>query len=316
MPSIPTSIASPLGSVAVLAFVILIHELGHFLAARSFNINVQEFSVGVGPRLFGFTRDVVTGKIEFRDKDKSSEEAGDGEGANNGIDIEQQSSDKIEFNLRAIPLGGYVRFPENYNTTQGYQMEVAADKKREEINKIIRRNRENTNHDEGLISSVTNIVEQYTNKNKQKEERLLALEIMANELNGENKKQKTTLPWFTNLFNSDKKKKQKEAEEPSIIIEEDGTVSTPPIEYYDDPNLLQNRGWAQRAVVLAGGVIFNLLLAFTLYFGELTVGGGMSRPSFDQGVVVNTYPRSDGPSAGLLNRGDVILTLNGEKKVL
>lgn len=304
LPSIPTSITSPLGSVAVLALVILIHELGHFSAARSFNINVEEFSVGVGPKLFGFTRNVVTGKIDFRDKSKSSEDMEEEDAAEN--------SDEIEFNLRAIPLGGYVRFPENYNTTQGYQMEVAADKKRQEINKIIQKNRAKNSQDEGLIASVTNIVEQYTNKNKQKEERLLALEIMTNELNDENKKSKTTSSWFTNPFSGNGKKKQQEEKDPLIIIEEDGTVSTQPIEYYNDPNLLQNRGWQQRAVVLAGGVVFNLLLAFTLYFGELTVGGGMSRPSFDQGIIVNTYPRSDGPSAGILNRGDVILALNGQ----
>ena len=39
--------------IAVLAFgfMILIHELGHFLTARAFKINVYEFSLGMGPRL-------------------------------------------------------------------------------------------------------------------------------------------------------------------------------------------------------------------------------------------------------------------------
>lgn len=39
--------------IAVLAFgfMILIHELGHFLTARAFKINVYEFSMGMGPRL-------------------------------------------------------------------------------------------------------------------------------------------------------------------------------------------------------------------------------------------------------------------------
>jgi membrane-associated protease RseP (regulator of RpoE activity) len=38
------------------------------------------------------------------------------------------------------------------------------------------------------------------------------------------------------------------------------------IEYYDDPDLFQNRPWPERAIVTAGGVIFNLLLAFCIYF--------------------------------------------------
>lgn len=39
--------------IAVLAFgfMIFIHELGHFLTARAFKINVYEFSLGMGPRL-------------------------------------------------------------------------------------------------------------------------------------------------------------------------------------------------------------------------------------------------------------------------
>jgi len=34
--------------------IILIHELGHFIAARIFKMNVEEFSIGMGPRLFKY----------------------------------------------------------------------------------------------------------------------------------------------------------------------------------------------------------------------------------------------------------------------
>ncbi len=34
--------------------MILLHELGHFLAARYFDVKVETFSFGFGPRLFGF----------------------------------------------------------------------------------------------------------------------------------------------------------------------------------------------------------------------------------------------------------------------
>jgi regulator of sigma E protease len=38
----------------VLGVIIVLHELGHFLVAKLFKIKVETFSVGFGPRLFGF----------------------------------------------------------------------------------------------------------------------------------------------------------------------------------------------------------------------------------------------------------------------
>ncbi|MBN1403820.1 MAG: site-2 protease family protein [Opitutales bacterium] len=66
---------------AVLAFVffcasILIHEYGHFVAARWRGLVVERFSIGFGPRLFGWKR--------------------------NGVD----------YRFSAIPLGGYVALPQ------------------------------------------------------------------------------------------------------------------------------------------------------------------------------------------------------------
>ena len=42
--------------------MILIHELGHYWAARFFDVKVETFSFGFGPRLFGFRR----GETDFR----------------------------------------------------------------------------------------------------------------------------------------------------------------------------------------------------------------------------------------------------------
>jgi regulator of sigma E protease len=55
---------------------IFIHELGHFLAARWRGLVVERFSIGLGPRLFGWTR----GGVDYR--------------------------------VSAIPLGGYVALPQ------------------------------------------------------------------------------------------------------------------------------------------------------------------------------------------------------------
>lgn len=46
----------------LVSFLILIHELGHFIAAKLSNIPVERFSIGFGPKLCSFTR----GKTEYR----------------------------------------------------------------------------------------------------------------------------------------------------------------------------------------------------------------------------------------------------------
>src|SRR6185369_7104477 len=57
----------------VIGIIILIHEFGHFLMAKLFRIPVAAFSLGFGPRIFG-----------FRMKE-------------------------TEYKISAIPLGGYVK---------------------------------------------------------------------------------------------------------------------------------------------------------------------------------------------------------------
>jgi regulator of sigma E protease len=48
--------------LVLLGVMILIHELGHFWAARYFDVGVEVFSFGFGPRLFGFRR----GETDYR----------------------------------------------------------------------------------------------------------------------------------------------------------------------------------------------------------------------------------------------------------
>ena len=55
---------------------IFIHELGHFLAARKRGLKVLRFSIGFGPKIFGWTKD------------------------------------GIEYRLSLLPLGGYVALPQ------------------------------------------------------------------------------------------------------------------------------------------------------------------------------------------------------------
>ena len=62
-----------IGMALVLGVMILVHEWGHFVMARFFGVRVDVFSVGFGPRLFGWKR----GATDYR--------------------------------VSALPLGGYVR---------------------------------------------------------------------------------------------------------------------------------------------------------------------------------------------------------------
>jgi len=62
-----------LATALVLGVLILVHELGHFWAAKAVDIEVSRFSIGFGPRLWGFRRG------------------------------------ETEYVLSALPLGGYVK---------------------------------------------------------------------------------------------------------------------------------------------------------------------------------------------------------------
>jgi len=68
---------SVLAVIVVLAMLIVVHELGHFMAARLQGIYVNRFSIGFGPILWKYQ-----GK-------------------------------ETEYALRAIPLGGFVGFPDD-----------------------------------------------------------------------------------------------------------------------------------------------------------------------------------------------------------
>ncbi|HEU5337499.1 MAG TPA: site-2 protease family protein, partial [Terriglobales bacterium] len=60
-------------TAAVLGFMILIHEFGHYITAKMFGVRVEVFSIGFGTRLLGWRK----GDTDYR--------------------------------ISAIPLGGYVR---------------------------------------------------------------------------------------------------------------------------------------------------------------------------------------------------------------
>lgn len=68
---------SVLEALGVLAAVVGVHETGHFTAARVQGIHVNRFAIGFGPSLIEFKRG------------------------------------EVEYSLRALPLGGFVSFPDD-----------------------------------------------------------------------------------------------------------------------------------------------------------------------------------------------------------
>ena len=269
--ALPGLSASPLGSLAVLAGVVVIHECGHYLAARSFNITVEEFSVGFGPKLAGF------------------------EAFGN------------EFNLRALPLGGFVRFPENYDGEAAFEID---EKKRKALRTIRRERmaqRTNWNWKDEVLNSLTLGYWDERQIDEERNEKRLEREAAA----------AAPKPFWARFFGKKKKPKSENGDvDLEEVYEELDELESFEVEYFDDPQLLQNRPWPERALVLSGGVIFNILLAWSIYFaaiGPLPIGNnqGLPRAVFDNGVVVTQNPRSDGPSSGLLRQGDVITGING-----
>jgi len=258
-------LGSPIGSLFVLAFIILIHEMGHFLAARSLGMAVEEFSIGFGPRVTGFVQKTLS---------KSNEK-------------EDQQEENIEFNLRLLPLGGYVRFPENYNRTLAFENEM----KMQEYEKALKK----YNEEQGIVD---------VEKAEQSNTILSKLFSRKKEMTTTAQAVSTTKEEKSNIFSifSNKPKTPKPPQKPTNTD----------IIYSTDPNLLQNRPWLQKALVLSGGVIFNILLAFTLFFGEMNLGGGLPKPYYNAGALISEQPIQSGASFNILKKGDVITSINGQ----
>ncbi|MBR5452627.1 MAG: site-2 protease family protein [Clostridia bacterium] len=72
-------------AILMFGFLITIHEFGHFLFARIFHVNVIEFSIGMGPKLF----------------QRTSKKSG------------------ILYTLRLLPIGGYVNMGEDDPPEEG-----------------------------------------------------------------------------------------------------------------------------------------------------------------------------------------------------
>ena len=96
--------------IIVLGVIVMVHELGHFFAARSVGVRVDRFSIGFPPRLITITS--VPGGFEFRlffyRKDQKGKIAW-GPVKSWLISKPGQEGSGTEYCLAIIPLGGYVK---------------------------------------------------------------------------------------------------------------------------------------------------------------------------------------------------------------
>lgn len=97
-------------AIVVLGVLILVHELGHFLAARSIGVRVDRFSIGFPPRLLSFTS--VDDGWEFRLFFYRRDESGKlswGPIKNALLSRSGNKGSLTEYCFAVLPLGGYVR---------------------------------------------------------------------------------------------------------------------------------------------------------------------------------------------------------------
>ena len=57
-------------AILIFSIIILFHELGHFLFAKRAGIRVNEFCIGLGPTLVGFTKGETKYSIKLLDRCK------------------------------------------------------------------------------------------------------------------------------------------------------------------------------------------------------------------------------------------------------
>lgn len=112
-------------AILVFGFLIFIHELGHFLAARACKVTVHEFSIGMGPKIVSF----CPGKRRAEKKKREEEAASAVKDNEFAVDprppkpietVAQEYSADTEksgpanepiytsYSLRALPIGGFV----------------------------------------------------------------------------------------------------------------------------------------------------------------------------------------------------------------
>ncbi|MEC7927329.1 MAG: RIP metalloprotease RseP [Candidatus Neomarinimicrobiota bacterium] len=97
-------------TIIVIGVLIFVHELGHYLAARSVGVRVERFSVGFPPRLFTFTSEDQGWLIQMYFFYRSAGGKWEWQAVwKKKISVSGKTGTGTEYCVALIPLGGYVK---------------------------------------------------------------------------------------------------------------------------------------------------------------------------------------------------------------
>lgn len=106
-----------LAAIPVFGLLVLVHEFGHFITAKWAGIRVEEFGLGLPPRIVGFRKRESGGwEIVWLGGGSSAEDQySDGKqtpfsGASGGVTVPGTTGNTI-YSLNFLPIGGFVRMP-------------------------------------------------------------------------------------------------------------------------------------------------------------------------------------------------------------
>ena len=80
-------------AILIFSIIVIIHELGHFLLAKANDVEVTEFSLGMGPRLLTFIKTNRGAKLRFVQ-------------TTNQLEAVPEYAGHTWYSLKLLPLGG------------------------------------------------------------------------------------------------------------------------------------------------------------------------------------------------------------------
>ena len=225
--------------ILIFFVVVTIHEFGHFIAAKRAGILCQEFAIGMGPKIF------------------------------------HKKIGETNFTIRLLPVGGYVKMPDNvfdfnndvsvYDLKKGMKVSLKLDEN-DKIEKII--------------------------LDKSNDMDLLPLELNRFDLTEE---------LFIEGFVGDKIERYK--------VRKDACVAFGGMEEQIAPvdRMFSSHTWGKKFWTLFAGPLMNFILALAIFLG-ISIHSGVPSNTTRLGELASNYPAY---SSGL-KQGDVVEQVNGK----
>lgn len=220
--------------------VVTVHEFGHFLVAKKSGILCQEFAIGMGPKIF------------------------------------HKKIGETNFTIRLLPLGGYVKMPDNvfdfnnevspYDIEKGMQLYLKLD-------------------DEDKVEKI--------HLNKTNDVNLVQVEVSEFDLSDK-------------LFIEGYINNGEELER--FSVREDACVAFAGMEEQIAPihRMFSSHSWFKKFATLFAGPLFNFILAVFIFVG-LTINSGVAT---DKAILGSVSENSPAARAGLQSQ-DVVKSIDG-----